>query len=356
MPSKKRLKSAEIKTLSTHQDLLKQAEQALATNQFKNAIELFKKLLKLETKSEYSIGLAKAYSGRAQELYAKGMVKEAILIWDNRCQLCPQAPIDLEYIKVLLYHGNIKTALQIFHANKEQLDNEKLTAIQPHIAKLYLADVAMITDDMPAEDPVLIHGSAAKTALIAYCNGEYETVEFALAKIPFRSPYRDFARIIKALMKFNSDDPGAIQLLKQVSSDSAFAPFKRAVELALLPTSEFYSQLWETKPSISIIATKLRGWSDMRIELWLEIQALGQQPKIQMIEQFIYKHRQLFGLEWARQQGLKLLQEDFPHSIKRSPFFSKKNNITKLEKSLVMAWSSRGHNEINSVLEAWRAV
>ncbi|KOR29605.1 hypothetical protein TI03_01900, partial [Achromatium sp. WMS1] len=38
------------------------------------------------------------------------------------------------------------------------------------------------------------------------------------------------------------------------------------------------------------------------------------------------------------------------------PFFSKKNNITKLEKSLVMAWSSRGHNEINSVLEAWRAV
>ncbi len=63
------------------------AEAALTAGRFREAIELYKDLLKRERRAEWVAALADSYAGRAEELANKGMLPEALVVWRNRASL-----------------------------------------------------------------------------------------------------------------------------------------------------------------------------------------------------------------------------------------------------------------------------
>ena len=74
----------------------------------------FKALLKNEDTDEWRTRLAAAYQGRARELAAKGMLKEALVIWDNRSSFCPGATPDPENFRVLVRTGRSGDAIRCY--------------------------------------------------------------------------------------------------------------------------------------------------------------------------------------------------------------------------------------------------
>lgn len=355
MSSNKKHKNSKIETFSPS-ELLHQANQVLETGRFRDAIECFKALLKIQNIPEYQLGLAAAYAGRAKELYAKGMIKESIAIWDNRHQFCPQAPIDLDNAKILLQHGYVIKALQLFYKHKSQLNPQQINNFHTQLAVVYLSGVNEIATELPPDDPILTHSTAIKTALEAYCQDNDTVANSALATIPFRSPYRDLVQIIKALLKFNEDRNVTTTLLKKIPSDSPFLPVLKAVELAIASESEFNTAAdGNIKVSTFEFAATLRGWSTNRIQLWQEIKSLGNKITIPVIEKFMYKYESLFGKEWVRQKSLRLFTNDSSKNV-GSPIFAK-NKLTALEKSLLSAWDANLKKDSPfMVITAWNKV
>jgi hypothetical protein len=63
-------------------------DAALSASRYKEAIEHYKLLLKRERRPAWVEGLAAAYAGRAAQLAAKGLVKEALALWRTRAEMC----------------------------------------------------------------------------------------------------------------------------------------------------------------------------------------------------------------------------------------------------------------------------
>jgi len=59
------------------------AKAKLDAGQYKEAIELYKQLLKQADNKEWRSALALCYFKRAMSLAEKGMIKEAMVLWEN---------------------------------------------------------------------------------------------------------------------------------------------------------------------------------------------------------------------------------------------------------------------------------
>src|SRR5450755_1509238 len=112
MSRKKKSKPASAVAGSTDSSsLARNAEAALGASRYKDAIEQFKELLKRERRSDWLEGLAAAYAGRAEQLAAKGMVKEALALWRTRAEMCGAPLFEGPYVGWLLQAGETDQAL-----------------------------------------------------------------------------------------------------------------------------------------------------------------------------------------------------------------------------------------------------
>ena len=85
-------KQKSIPGLADH-ELESQALSQLTAAKYKEAIRLFKKLLQIADNEEWHQKLAYCYVQRAIDFAAKGMYKEALVLWENHIQHA-QAPYD----------------------------------------------------------------------------------------------------------------------------------------------------------------------------------------------------------------------------------------------------------------------
>jgi hypothetical protein len=357
LPPRKKKQYAHLKAKSLSPTLLaEQAQQALERGRFRDAIEHFKALLKLvENHPEHQAGLAAAYAGRARELSAKGMLKEALVIWDNRRQFCPQVPVDPEQITALLQGGRASEALRLLRQVTPQLDPARVTALRVQLAALNLSGLPGLDQELAPDDPVLLQGVPARAALDAYCRGDDAAVARALAAIPFRSPYRDWVQALKALLRLPEDGKGASTLLQRISPDSPFAPLARAIGLALLSESAAPQALAATGAAAQAFAAALRGWPLGRLALWQEFQALGERPATADLENILHRHRALLGEAWVQRQGLRLLIEGYPRSLKHSRLFARRG-LASADKNLVAAWHAEEQGDVWAALHAWKQI
>ena len=281
--SAKRKKRQRKKPSGSHKlsatELAALAHKALETGHFRDAINHFKALLKIENMAAWQQGLAAAYQGRARELQAKGMLQEALAIWQNRAEFCPDATPDPDHIVVLLRTGKITEALQRFRSIESSLPPQSTTRLRATLAALHLAGTEGLDQWLTDDDAVITHGAAARDALSAWCRGNDDEAAALLAGIPFRSPYRDWVQILKALMKAATDPAVATAQLQRIADDSPFAVVARAVTLALLPASAFLTRFEQADDNTWRAAAALRGWSDTRLKLWFELQRAGKNPK-----------------------------------------------------------------------------
>ena len=92
--------------------------------QYKEAIELYKSLLKRADNADWQKALAQCYLQRALAFAAKGLVKEALVLWENYAQNAAPPHLALDrYIGWLLQTNNTeKVKTRLGQLSAQQLD------------------------------------------------------------------------------------------------------------------------------------------------------------------------------------------------------------------------------------------
>jgi len=222
----------------TPEAIEQKAREDLVAGRHREAIAELKRLLRTEARGDWRAALADAYAGRARELTDKGMLKEALVIWENRVALGEGVAFAPEHAALLLRLNQVVPVLDLL-ADESAISAAERDRLCPLLAARCLAGDEGIAERLPADDPVAVHAQAARSAITAYCAGDDAALQAALSAIPFRSPYRHAVQILKALQRLPERPEEAAGLLARVADDSAFAPLKRMAALALLPEAEF---------------------------------------------------------------------------------------------------------------------
>lgn len=326
------------------------ALQALEAGRYRDAINELKALLKDAAASERSparrLALADAYAGRARELSEKGMLKEALVLWENRAALGPEVPPALEHSLLCLRLGDHEPALQQW-ARGEALSRAERERIGEQLAAAVLAGAESLLARLADEDLVRRHAAPARAALDAYCAGASEALEAALAQLPFRSPYRAWALLLKALARAEREPEAAREMLNRIDDNSAFAPLRRAAEMALLEDADFLRALLHAGPRQAELAVQLRGWSSHHLKLARDLAAIEidasatRAPSQQALQRVLQRYRDLLGADWVQQAWLRLLPPIAEPWSRRPKGW---NALSDSERALVEAWNAEAHS------------
>jgi len=315
-PKKPRQASkATIANLAPSQD---QALADLAAGQFRKAIEHFKALSRTEPPVVWQEGLAAAYRGRALELEAKGMGKEALTIWDNRGQACPGLAPDPRHLALLLRHDRVAPALAAYRLLVAAGESPALTETRARFAARFLIEdppAGFVQDPAFAADPLLRDTPVARAALAAYCAGDDAQVADQLKAIPFRSPYRDLATLLKVLTGPLEERATRAQLLERVPADSPFASLAQALRLAQQTDEDLFGTLGEVSEPARDFVMTLRGWPERRRQIWRELQRLGEHPTVSQWTTLLRRYRTLLGDAWLRHQARALGIAEYPRNL-----------------------------------------
>jgi len=324
-------------------------ESALAdleAGRFREAISAYKTLVTQDP--ALSERLAEAYEGRARQLASKGMPKEALAMWENRA-LVGDAPVRLDHFTLLIRLGRLEEVLQLYRHPSLGRDAGLLGAMRAHLAARYLGGSQEFRDRLAAADPVRVDGQAASRALMAYCGGDDQGVTEALASIPFRSPYRDFAQILKALVRVAEAPEAAAEQLARIDPDSPFAGLASAARLALAPEHELTGCLRGVEAAARELVFALRGWPPERSSLWRELSTLGDEPSPKALTGIVQRHRQVLGEDWSRRALLKLM---FQANLSgRARLMALRP--TPSESLLLQAWQREEDEDPWDIMEGW---
>jgi hypothetical protein len=236
--------------------------------QYKEAIDLYKSLLKHEKNADWRDALAQCYLQRALTFAAKGMVKEALVLWENYAQNAEPPHLALDrYIGWLLQTNNtakVKTCLAQLSA--QQLDEEypELAAL---LGLLIITGKVDCLELLPKDGAVMTHLGFVQDALSAYRNNKLEDIEPALKKLPFRSAFRDFRTLMKAALLLPESVEQAQALLAKIPADS---PYRQAGALLLAVThngATLVNDLLQFTPQQIKIIAAAKNFNKKQLEL-----------------------------------------------------------------------------------------
>lgn len=219
--------------------LAAKATEALRLGDFKQAIELFKRLVKQDARPEWREALAQAYAGRARILAAKGMFEEAEIALSKATAPDGTVVDPLLYVQCLVKRGQLHKAAGLA---VKYVGNDKVPALTaPKLAEL--AAALWLAAPVPLASPAdpkseagkwVDHAIVAQQSLTAWIEGKPpQEIDTLLSRIPLRSAFRALRLILKSLMTALDDPARARQLLDGIPPESAFMPFRLAVEAAL---------------------------------------------------------------------------------------------------------------------------
>jgi tetratricopeptide (TPR) repeat protein len=215
------------------------ATEALRGGDFKQAIELFKRLVKQGARPEWCDALAEAYVGRARLLAAQGMFEEAETALNKAVAPDGTVPDPLLYVQCLVKRGQVHKAagLAVKYIGNDKIPASVAARLAELAAALWLAAPVPLTppaDQKSEAGRWVEHAAAAQQSLAAWIEGKPpQVIDQFLSQIPFRSAFRALRLILKSLLTAPDDPARARQLLHGIPPESAFASFRLAVEAAL---------------------------------------------------------------------------------------------------------------------------
>jgi len=222
------------------------AMEAMRLGNFRDAVKLFKQLLKQESRPEWSEGLAQAYAARASQLAAKGMFEEAQILLDNTAAPDGTVRDPLLYVQCLIKRGQHQKAAEhaLKYVGTSKAPASQVSRLGEVTAALSLAASIRwdgTTDQQSERGRWFEQASAAQQALAAWLEGKpHEEIDRLLARISLRSDFKALRLILKALISAAGDPDRARQLMDAIPEQSAFASLRLAVEAALAaPAGEF---------------------------------------------------------------------------------------------------------------------
>lgn len=195
----------------------------LSQGQFSQAIKIFRRQYK-ETGDEQWLPLLRAaFSGRISQLTAKGMYKEALVIYQNAEALFPDYSLHL-HIFLLTLTGKIDEAAQAYRTADNTLAKKQKQAVDESLAALLLSgqEKEKLLAALPENSAIRLHYSHADRALQAYSLKQDAEVLANLQKIPFRSPYKNFRLALKGMVVFHSQPDKATSFFEKIDHKSPF--------------------------------------------------------------------------------------------------------------------------------------
>jgi tetratricopeptide (TPR) repeat protein len=262
-----------------------QARQALSVSQYKLAIQHLKALLKQgEVSVQVNALLQEAYTGRAEQLAAQGMIKEAAVIWE----VAIPHGLDLadpRYIGWLVKSRQYPRLLDVYR----KIPTENRQPLQPTLAAAVLSGTTPLLASLPDEDPVRTGYGPALQLLEAWCAGEdAEHLHELMKAIPFRSPYRDLRQVIQSWLLLETSPEQVTSSLERIAPNSPFRPLAEQVQLAQMDALEVLPQLSALSPAARAYHLEVRGWSDPGCTILLKkLEALTNEPSADKLFAFL---------------------------------------------------------------------
>ncbi|MEF8748721.1 MAG: hypothetical protein V5B31_13015 [Candidatus Accumulibacter propinquus] len=350
-PIRKPLPSSRSDAAAPPSSPASQARQALDSGRYREAVELFKELLKQERRSEWVDGLAASYAGRASELAGKGMLQEALVVWRNRSSLCDKPLVEGPYLDWLLRNGDHHAALRLLTTPDVQA-----TELETRLAAVALTAPDSALAQLPDDTALRRHRSAALAAVAACCRGDAVDLDAQLRAIPFRSPYRDLRFVLKALLLVGDDAAQATEMIVRVAVDGPFEKLAAVVRTALLPGSRWLAAMLDLEDDGRQLLLDLKGCPENRRSLLLDVAQLarlGVPPAPSRV----------FDLLLRRYRGLpataaSLCRRLLPHADKRTAEYEKAfAPLGDAEGSCVMALAAEAQGSVERSEAFWlRAV
>jgi len=295
-------------TVITSESLEKQAQKKLNSGKYKGASELYKKLVQLSDNEQWHQPLAYCYVQRARALAAKGMFKEAVVLWDNHCQYA-QTPYDAydQYIIWLILSEN-KVAIQ---KKLQQLSAQQLDKDYPELASLLglltLTESPEMINYLPQESAFVVHFHLMQTGLQAYENEDEARLTEVLKQIPYRSAFRDLRSLLQVLLVLPSSESHAQVALAKISSRSAYASVARLLEITFFQGAALFDALLGLNHRQRRIICQLKGFNKQQSEflehLIRQHEHLSDKVKFNMAIQY----QSLLGADVAKNYCQQLL-------------------------------------------------
>ncbi len=298
-------KKTPIKATPASAELTLIVDKALAkqnAGQYKEAIELYKQLLKQADNKEWQQALAQCYLLRALWFAEKNMVKEAVVLWDNYAQNA-EAPYQAYdcYIGWLLQINNIaKVKACLGQLSAQQLD-EQYPDLACLLGLLILTEKPELESALPKDSLFITHLALVRAALTAFQSDKPEQLEQVLKQLPFRSAFRDFRSLLTAALSL----PVAVELAQSLLSKiPARSPYQQAARLLLTTTHQGSALVNECLQfgykQRQIIGT-IKKFSKKQADL---LEALAKQKGVlsdKISFNFAIQYRELFGPDLARE-------------------------------------------------------
>lgn len=293
MSRKAKQHKAHAKPVSPHamdsDALVAEAEAALGASHHKEAIELYKELVKRERRPAWVDGLASCYAGRAHDLAAKGMIQEALVLWRNRTQLCGKPLAEGPYFGWLLQTGGQEEMFRLL-ADKTLPDTMR-AELETRLATTVLTAPENALPSLPADSALLRHRPPALGALAAYHRGDFAALEEQLQAIPFRSPYRDLKPVLKALALLQTDAEAARAAIARLPSNGPFERLAAVLRAAILPGAGWLTALCDLDEDSRQLVLDIKGCPDTLRPLLLDLAKLGNTPAAAPLFDLLQRHR-----------------------------------------------------------------
>src|SRR4051794_23418360 len=217
--------------------LVIRAAEALQQERFKEAVELFKQLIRQDPRPEWKHSLAEAYHGRARALAAKRMFKEATIVLENTLASDGTVHDPLFYLHCLIRDGQQQKAAAhalLYVGRDSALPDDARAALEELTAALLVAVPLRLDPTRPAPSERmrwLELAAASREALDAWVNGApAEEMERHLGRISLRSAFRPVRLLLKSLLGGPQEADRSRRLLEAIAPRSPFFSFREAVE------------------------------------------------------------------------------------------------------------------------------
>jgi tetratricopeptide (TPR) repeat protein len=222
------------------------AAEAMRRRNFKEAIKLYKQLVKDEGLPQWSEGLAQAYAARASELAARGLFEQAQILLDNTAAPDGTVRNPLLYVHCLVKRGQHQKAAEhaLKYVGTGKLARDQTARLGEVAAALAVAEPCRLEtpqDPQSERGKWLEQAAAARQAMAAWLEGKpQEDIDHLLSRISLRSDFKALRLILKALITAPLDPDRARQLMHTITPRSPFAALREAAEAALAaPQSGF---------------------------------------------------------------------------------------------------------------------
>ena len=356
--NKSRQRPATVSAAGNIEAVQTRAEAALVSGRFKEAIGNYKALLKEENRDSWINGLARAYASRAVELADKGMLAEALSIWEQRAATCNTPLASPGYLIWQLQAGRIKPALEHYQQLTRQSStinsgaSGDMALLRENLAALALSGDTRIVDALAGDDPIVRDFAVADNLLTAFCAGDNGQIEAALKGISHRSPYRDFRQIIKAWHQCERSPADVPDVVGRIARCSPFHPLAVILQERYSGTLSTASML-QADNDTQVLLVALHGWTGKQAELLKAAAALGPEPNARALFNLLVSHAELFDAQDARTAALKLL----PHYPPGRRGFAKTfGQLSALEASLLEAHICELEDDPHNIEAYWHEV